>query len=229
GSAISTGGDVVIQTNGNAALVDGNHQITATQIIGSQVESSRSLAQTITIDTVAPIVDYAFSFEHEQRVDIFPNDVVQFSDLIFHNETDNTTLMGNQLSLTSNGVSMSVYKASGLFSNGNWHVSGPGPTDLAGNSPGAIDFDFYVLAGDANRDRVVNFADLLIIAQRYNTSNNGFSQGNFDYSSNGLVDFSDLLIVAQNYNVSVPAALLSAQRQRGALALLEDRAERWLA
>jgi hypothetical protein len=79
--------------------------------------------------------------------------------------------------------------------------------DVSGNSlASAVTLegpDVFILAGDANRDRTVDFVDLLIVAQNYGQSGKTFSQGNFDYSPDGLVDFSDLLILAQNYNTSV--------------------------
>ncbi len=69
----------------------------------------------------------------------------------------------------------------------------------------ATQLDFFVLGGDANRDRHVNFDDLLIVAQNYGKLNQTFSQGNFDYDPNGEVDFDDLLIVAQHYDAFLPA------------------------
>ncbi len=57
----------------------------------------------------------------------------------------------------------------------------------------------YVKKGDANLDRLVNFDDLLIIAQSYGQSGRSFGQGNFDYSIDRTVNFSDLLILAQQY------------------------------
>jgi hypothetical protein len=39
--------------------------------------------------------------------------------------------------------------------------------------------DFFVLAGDANRDRKVDFTDLAILAQSYNTAGRDFTRGNF--------------------------------------------------
>jgi hypothetical protein len=42
---------------------------------------------------------------------------------------------------------------------------------VAGNPLSAdYTFDFFVLAGDANRDRVVDINDLVILAQRYNAA-----------------------------------------------------------
>ncbi len=83
-------------------------------------------------------------------------------------------------------------------------VIAPGVLDNAGNALVADNtFDFYTLTGDANRDRVVDFSDLLIVAQNYGQSGRTFSQGNFDYSADGLVDFSDLLLLAQRYGTSL--------------------------
>jgi hypothetical protein len=63
---------------------------------------------------------------------------------------------------------------------------------------------FFVLAGDANRDRKVNFDDLLVLASNYNKSGKTFSQGDFSYD--GTVNFDDLLILAAGYNSSLQAA-----------------------
>jgi autotransporter-associated beta strand protein len=55
----------------------------------------------------------------------------------------------------------------------------------------------YTLAGDANLDGVVNFPDLLLVAQNYGKTGQDWAQGDFNYD--GVVNFPDLLIVAQNY------------------------------
>jgi hypothetical protein len=59
---------------------------------------------------------------------------------------------------------------------------------------------FHVLPGDANRDRAVNFDDLLILAQNYGNAGT-YSLGDFSYD--GMVDFDDLLILAQQYGTSL--------------------------
>ncbi len=65
--------------------------------------------------------------------------------------------------------------------------------------------NFHILRGDANRDRRVDFNDLLALSRNFNQSGRTYSQGNFDYSSDGLVGFSDLVILARAYGQSLPA------------------------
>ncbi|MGA2231504.1 MAG: autotransporter-associated beta strand repeat-containing protein [Tepidisphaeraceae bacterium] len=70
----------------------------------------------------------------------------------------------------------------------------------------------YTLAGDANLDGIVNFADLLVVAQNFNRSNsNGnpidWADGDFNYDN--TVNFADLLLVAQNFNKTLTASQLA--------------------
>ena len=53
------------------------------------------------------------------------------------------------------------------------------------------------IPGDVNLDGVVNFSDLLIVAQNYGMQTTHFTQGDFD--SDGVVGFADLLLLAQHY------------------------------
>jgi ELWxxDGT repeat protein len=77
--------------------------------------------------------------------------------------------------------------------------------DRAGNAtPADVTVDFFVLAGDANRDRTVNFSDLLTLAKNYNQAGKAWADG--DFTGDGLVNFSDLLILAKAYNKSLAAA-----------------------
>jgi hypothetical protein len=62
----------------------------------------------------------------------------------------------------------------------------------------------YTLYGDANLDAVVDFNDLVKIAQNYNTAAPNWSQGDFNFDNN--VDFNDLVKLAQNYNTALPTA-----------------------
>jgi ELWxxDGT repeat protein len=76
-------------------------------------------------------------------------------------------------------------------------------TDKAGNPlAGGYTVDFFLLAGDATRDRVVNFDDLLVVAKNYNKTDATFAQG--DFTGDGTVNFDDLLVLAKAYDKSVP-------------------------
>ena len=90
---------------------------------------------------------------------------------------------------------------------GNYHaaLSAAVVTDPAHNAlASSYGMDFYVLAGDANRDRVVDFNDLVPLAQHYNTAGGmTFDEGDFNYDGN--VDFNDLVLLAQRYNTSLAA------------------------
>jgi hypothetical protein len=60
----------------------------------------------------------------------------------------------------------------------------------------------YTRLGDANLDRSVNFADLLVLAQNYGLAGRRWSQGSFDYDLPRRTEFADLLILAQHYGQS---------------------------
>src|SRR5207248_10663528 len=61
--------------------------------------------------------------------------------------------------------------------------------EILSNSPSLI-------AGDANHDAVVDFQDLLLLAQHY-VAPGLYADG--DFTDDGQVGFDDLLVLAQNY------------------------------
>jgi autotransporter-associated beta strand protein len=63
------------------------------------------------------------------------------------------------------------------------------------------------LAGDANLDGIVNFPDLLLVAQNYGKTGEDWAHGDFNYD--GIVNFPDLLLVAQNYGKQLSAGQLA--------------------
>ena len=65
----------------------------------------------------------------------------------------------------------------------------------------------YTLSGDANLDGVVDFVDLVRLAQSYNVqTTRQWANGDFNYD--GGVDFLDLVKLAQNYNTALPGAAI---------------------
>jgi hypothetical protein len=70
----------------------------------------------------------------------------------------------------------------------------------------------YTLLGDATLDGVVDFNDLVKLAQNYNTRVAGVTsswwyRGDFNYDGN--VDFADLVKLAQNYNAAMPSGAVA--------------------
>jgi len=72
----------------------------------------------------------------------------------------------------------------------------------------------YTLAGDSNLDGQVDFADLVKLAQHYNSSGS-WTSGDSNYD--GTIDFADLVALAQNYGGGLPASAGSAPEFAGDL------------
>jgi hypothetical protein len=97
---------------------------------------------------------------------------------------------------------------SGILPDGNYiaRAIAAGITNSGGAAMAADHvLPFFVLAGDANRDRVVDVADLGILASNWQQSPRTFSQANFDYSADGLVDVADLGILASQWQQQLAA------------------------
>ncbi len=141
------------------------------------------------------------------------------SDIVLQNLTTSTTVPSGFMSLNYNSATNTATVtfpgyASGVLPDGNYRatLTAAGVTSAAGT---ALDGDqngtpggdyvltFFVLAGDANHDRVVDISDLGILATNWQTSPRNFSQGDFNYD--GLVDISDLGILATNWQKSIPS------------------------
>jgi hypothetical protein len=140
------------------------------------------------------------------------------SDLELKNLTTNTTVPGANLAMsydTSANAATFTFTGypNGALPDGNYRarIIASGVSSTSGGTMAAdYLFDFFILAGDANRDRKVDFNDLVVLAQNYNTSGRNFALGNFNYDPAGKVDFEDLVLLAQRYNTSLPAAAPSA-------------------
>jgi hypothetical protein len=93
----------------------------------------------------------------------------------------------------------------GLLPDGDYRATVPAGAvaDASGNSlAGPFTYDFFVFAGDANHDRIIDFKDLVAVAQNYGGTEKTPSQG--DANGDGKVDFADLVILAQKYNATLP-------------------------
>jgi autotransporter-associated beta strand protein len=66
----------------------------------------------------------------------------------------------------------------------------------------------YTVVGDATLDGRVGFADLVALAQNYNTNTGDVPWNRGDFTYDGNVDFGDLVALAQNYNSALPLAAI---------------------
>jgi subtilisin family serine protease len=118
-------------------------------------------------------------------------------------------LQTNTATFTFAGVPADGNYRATLLSNGIRDSSNAALDGDGNGSPGGdFHLDFFLLRGDANRDRTVNFADLVVVAQNYGSSSGAtWAQGDFD--GDGAVNFNDLVTLAQMYNKTLAGAAVS--------------------
>jgi hypothetical protein len=85
-------------------------------------------------------------------------------------------------------------------------LTAAGVTDVAGNpiAGGNVVLPFYSLDGDGNRSKQAEIGDFNILAGNFGKTGQTFTQGNYDYSSDGLVQITDFNILAANFGSSLP-------------------------
>jgi hypothetical protein len=133
-------------------------------------------------------------------------------DLNLLNTTTGQTIAASSIALvydkSTQTATFTFPGLTGSLPDGNYRarIAAGSVSDAAGNPlPTDFTLNFSVLAGDADGDHAVGFADLVAVAQHYGTMSGAtVAQGDFNYD--GAVDFSDLVMVAQKYGTSLPAA-----------------------
>jgi hypothetical protein len=78
-------------------------------------------------------------------------------------------------------------------------VIAAGISSAGGPMPADHNFGFFVLRGDANRDRIVDEDDLGIVSASWQQSSRNFAEGNLNYDGAGNVDVDDLMILATQW------------------------------
>ena len=215
-----------------STIADGTRNFTATATVGA-LTSVVSSAFAVTIDTVAPAVSSTtYDREVTQSLAVTLDDALAdrlaTSSFTLENLTT-STVVANTMVAVSGGGTVATLDRDNLLPDGNYRLTLPAAnlTDIAGNLlAGPVVFEFRQLAGDANGSGMVDFQDLIVLAQNYNTAGRTFSGGNFNYSTDGLVDFADLIILAQNYNTSLAfttASLTAAPATRQVVASKRGR------
>jgi hypothetical protein len=189
--------------------------VTATATRLSTGSTSEFSAAVVSVDGIPPEVTAA-----EFRFQALPHALLytfseklaaslSASDLVLKNLTTDTTIPESDIGFTNvpalNMVTFSYLGGTSILPDGHYQatLAASAVTDSSGNTLEADHvFDFFFFNGDANRDRKVDFADLVILAQNYGQSGKTFAQG--DFSFNTTVGFEDLIVLAQRYGTTLP-------------------------
>jgi hypothetical protein len=170
-----------------------------------------TLRATLPGDTNAPVAAPAgFAFETAQNVSVdfseYVNSSLTAGDLSVSNLTTGAAAVASSSYSYNDLTNRATFSFTGILPDGNYRATIPAASvsDFAGNAlSGDFLFDFFVFAGDANRDRTINIADFSTLAAGFNQPGT-FSQGDFNYS--GTVEIGDFSILASKFNTSLPAA-----------------------
>ena len=99
-------------------------------------------------------------------------------------------------------------------------MSAAGVTDVAGNPlPANSVLPFFFLGGDGNRSKTVEITDFNTLATFFGKSGQPFSNGNYDYSADGVISITDFNILATFFGFQLlrtqhPGNQASDQEQR---------------
>jgi predicted outer membrane repeat protein len=142
--------------------------------------------------TNAQLTGMSYEFETRQAVTFnFNADAsVTFgrSSYTLKNLTTGQTLSSSTGSLSFNGTgTQAVLVLTNQLPNGDYRLTS-----------GSSTLDFFVLAGDANHDHVVNFDDYVRIDGGFNGHLTGYSNGDFNYD--GVINFDDYVIIDVAFN-----------------------------
>ncbi|MGF1634391.1 MAG: agmatine deiminase family protein [Phycisphaerae bacterium] len=207
GTAVAAGTSVNVTTDGLTPLADGLRVITARQMAPGKAFSSPSPVSSILVDSVSPsIVSSDFVFDAEQRLDLAFSEPATPTGLLLVNLTTGEKREVLDVTLAPDAASGSL-DVGDLLADGNWQLTLSQLTDVAGNTLATpFSDDFFVLAGDADRDRFVNLADFNLLAANFGrTDAPGFTKGDFNYD--GVVNLADFNILAANFGAELPALL----------------------
>jgi hypothetical protein len=199
----------------SSAAADGDWSYTLRQTDVAGNVGAQSAALNVRIDTVAPTLTTTPVFNYQTGHSI----LYSFNELLTNTFSPPTVALQHLGTLAfvpdgnKNVTFLNIDISLGfnpILADGNYRATITGSlTDTAGNAFAGSTLDFFVLAGDANRDRSVDFNDLVALAQNYNTTGKTFSTGDFNYDAK--VDFEDLVLLAQRYNTTLsPPAVAAA-------------------
>jgi hypothetical protein len=210
-------------------LQHGNYQINGD--LGPIALSIASKPSTVSFESETAVTFNAT--QHLQSLDISAGEVTLAPGAAIVLHTSALTLTGGTIDVTDNSIQIhytsptpfaTVRKA--IFANqiktssaDAHHALGYADSadNIVPNLPANTVLITYALAGDANLDKTVGFADLVTVAQNYGQSTNAnWDQGDFNFD--GAVGFADLVIIAQNYGRTL-APIISPPPAAASLAI----------
>jgi hypothetical protein len=207
GSATASGTTTTITPSG--IFADQKYDMTATQTEPGKLPSSPTGILTITIDTVAPTIatPSAFAFESlpQQIAYSFSENVgpsLVSGDVSLANNTHSgATLPTRSLAYDSN-TNQATLQFNSVLPDGEYTatLAAANVTDVAGNALSATDtLNFFFLAGDGSRNETVGIEDFNLLASNFGKTGKTFTQGNYDYSSDGAITITDFNVLATNF------------------------------
>jgi hypothetical protein len=161
------------------------------------------------LDTVAPSVDdVAFAFNTDHSISVQFSEDVSASLWPGHLRVESQTgsvvpasMFVMSIDSAPGTPTLATWRYSGILPDGNYQATllAPGVADASLNSLAANATDhFFVLAGDANHDGVIDFDDYALIDLGFNNGLSGFAHGDFNYD--GVIDFDDYVILDAAFN-----------------------------
>ena len=202
-----------------APLAEGDHVFTSTAAnTATGSESGMSPPLTVTLDRVAPrptAFDFVYDLIAQDQLFYidFTESLKGFTadDIAMVNQTTGASLPTTAFDVVldsagpgTNDVYYDATNANDRVPSGDYRVVVPAGSaaDVAGNANTPFLANFFFLDGDANRDRVVDLADFVILRNNFSSSNALFSQGDFNYDGN--VDLQDFVILRNNFGTILP-------------------------
>ena len=127
-------------------------------------------------------------------------------DLTLTNTTSNQTFLSSAVTVNNSNL---VFDLPTDLPNGEYTATLAADLIVNGDASLSEDatVDFFILAGDANRDRTVDLTDFGVLRNNFGQSNVVFSQGDFNYD--GTVSLLDFGILRNNFGQSLPTPAAS--------------------
>ena len=192
--------DNVAEPTENVIITVNNSSV---YVIGGSASAQVNIA-----DAPPTVTGSAFAFDvlpHRVILDFSTNvgASLDLTDLLVTNLDTQQTVPADSVTYGENR-NRGTFSFAGALPDGNYRavLSAAGVTHAFGLPlTGDATLDFFVFAGDANRDRSINIADFAILAGNFNTPAS-FVGGDFDYD--GSVGIGDFSILASKFNTTLP-------------------------